>query len=290
MCKVSVIIPVYNTGEIIKETIASVRMQTFRDFEIIIVDDGSSDNTVELIDDQNDPAVRIIRQENTGIAGARNRGMAEAKGEYLAFLDHDDLFLPEKLQCQVELLDKDPELALVYSPVETFGNTDVKIPDYELISGDVFCSVLEQNKIHSASCIMIRRAAIEKYGIRFRQEFAPCDDWDFYLRLSHHCRFANTGNVLVRYRLHGGNESRDSEKMYKAGIRVLRQIIPVSAAEKRAWKHSLAKHCYGLAYLCARQKRYREFFCRNFQAVWTDWRELRAWSLFLRFPFMGEKK
>ena len=246
MSKVSVIIPVYNTGEIIKETIASVMKQTFRDFEIIIVDDGSSDNTVSLIDDQDNPAIRIIRQENTGIAGARNRGIAEANGEYLAFLDHDDIFLPEKLQCQVELLDKDPELALVYSPVETFGNTDVKIPDYELISGDVFCSILEQNKIHSASCIMIRRSFIEKYGILFRQEFAPCDDWDFYLRLSRHCRFANTGKALVRYRLHDGNESNNFEKMYRAGIRVLKHQKLTSAAEKYAAGKSLAKHSVSL--------------------------------------------
>ena len=244
MSKVSVIIPVYNTGEIIKETIASVMKQTFRDFEIIIVDDGSSDNTVSLIDDQDNPAIRIIRQENTGIAGARNRGIAEANGEYLAFLDHDDIFLPEKLQCQVELLDKDPELALVYSPVETFGNTDVKIPDYELISGDVFCSILEQNKIHSASCIMIRRSFIEKYGILFRQEFAPCDDWDFYLRLSRHCRFANTGKALVRYRLHDGNESNNFEKMYRAGIRVLKHQKLTSAAEKYAAGKSLCLYLF----------------------------------------------
>ena len=290
MCKVSVIIPVYNTGEIIKETIASVFGQTFRDFEIIIVDDGSSDNTVSLIDVQNKSAIRIIRQKNTGIAGARNRGIAAAKGEYLAFLDHDDIFLPEKLQCQVELLDKDPELALVYSPVETFGNTDVKIPDYELISGDVFRSMLEQNKIHSASCIMIRRSSIEKYNILFRQEFAPCDDWDFYLRLSRHCRFANTGKALVRYRLHDGNESNNCEKMYRAGIMVLKHQNLTSAAEKHAAEKSLAKHFYGLAYLCAGQKRYREFFYWNFQAIRADWHEFRAWSLFLRLPFAGRKK
>ena len=243
-----------------------------------------------LTEPEREPLIRFIRQSNTGIAGARNRGIEEAQGEYLAFLDHDDIWLPEKLQRQVELLDENKEAALVYSPVESFGSTDMKIPDYELVCGNVFEIMLRQNKIHSASCVMVRKSCLENYALRFDPACEPCDDWDFYLRLARHFPFTNTGKKLVRYRLHDSNASNNVERMYLAGIKVLQRQNVISSGEKKARRHALAKHYYGLAYLCAQQKRYAEFFRWNIKAVAENAADLRAWSLFLRLPLLRRAK
>ena len=122
MPEISVIIPVFNTGIILKETIDSVIAQTFSDFEVIIVDDGSSDSiTIDVLKSQDDHRIRIIHQVNSGVAAARNRGIAEARGKYVSFLDHDDLYLPDKLEVLKSLLDETPDAVLAYSPVIPFG-------------------------------------------------------------------------------------------------------------------------------------------------------------------------
>ena len=132
MAEISVIIPVFNTGMILKNTIESVLDQTFTDFELIIVDDGSTDSTTAgVLNCQTDRRIRIIHQENSGVAAARNRGIREARGRYIAFLDHDDLYLPEKLEVLKSLLDETADAVLAYSPVIPFGE-DIMLFDHRL--------------------------------------------------------------------------------------------------------------------------------------------------------------
>ncbi|HEY1092631.1 MAG TPA: glycosyltransferase family A protein, partial [Burkholderiaceae bacterium] len=114
MPRVSVVIPSYNAEGFIAETLRSVLAQSFTDFEIIVVDDGSSDRTPEIAEAL---GVRVLRQANAGVCAARNRGLAEARGEFICFLDHDDYWYPDKLAAQIAEFERDPELGVVYTDI-----------------------------------------------------------------------------------------------------------------------------------------------------------------------------
>ncbi len=118
MPKVSVVIPTYNRGHTVCEAIESVLAQTFGDFEVIVVDDGSADDSAEKIAAIRDSRVRYIRQSNAGVSAARNRGVAEARGEIISFLDSDDLWKPEKLTHEVRFLEEHPEVPAVFGDIE----------------------------------------------------------------------------------------------------------------------------------------------------------------------------
>ncbi|HPP08870.1 MAG TPA: glycosyltransferase family A protein, partial [bacterium] len=117
MAKVSVIVPVYNAERFIGETLRSVLCQTYKDIEVIVVDDGSTDHSVEVIKKYNDPRIMLIRQQNRGVSAARNTGIKSSNGKFIALLDHDDLWLAEKIEKQMILFEKNPDVALVYSDI-----------------------------------------------------------------------------------------------------------------------------------------------------------------------------
>ena len=269
MPDISVIIPVYNTGTLLCETVNSVLGQSFSDFELILVDDGSKQETKEIINSFTDSRIKIIFKENGGVASARNTGLAAAKGTYIALLDHDDLWHKDKLSRQKSMLDKDNDAVLVYSPIECFGSSDtISIPNYECVNGNAFLSELQQNKIHSTSCVMFRRDIVTENKIFFSSKTVPCDDWHFYLQLSQYGKFLCASGVPVYYRLHSGNQSSDVSKMYKAGIRVLEIIskeineisertkIPAKTISLNLNLH-LAKHWRGLAFCACKKHDYK---------------------------------
>lgn len=266
MPEISVIIPIYNTGTLLRETVKSVLEQSFSAFELILVDDGSNEETQKIISSFDDQRIRVIRKENGGVASARNTGILAANGDYIALLDHDDLWHKDKLKFQKALLDADKDAVLVYSSIESFGTSDtIQIPEYSIIEGNAFLSELEQNKIHSTSCVMFRRNTVLENNILFVPETVPCDDWYFYLQISQYGKFLHAPDVPVYYRLHGGNLSSNVERMYRAGITVLQKIkleleeiskrIDVSAEKLSGiLNHHLAKHFRGLAYLAVKQR------------------------------------
>lgn len=268
MPQISVIIPVYNTGTLLRETVNSVLEQSFSDFELILVDDGSNDETKQIISSFDDTRIKVIRKENGGVASARNTGILAAEGDHVALLDHDDLWHKDKLKVQKALLDADEDAVLVYSPIESFGTSDtIQIPEYDIIEGNAFLSELEQNKIHSTSCVMFRRSTVLVNDIRFVSETVPCDDWYFYLQISRYGKFLHSPDVPVYYRLHGGNLSSNVERMYRAGIAVLlktemeleqisKRIDIPSETLSGVLNHHLAKHFRGLAYLAVKQRNF----------------------------------
>ena len=258
--EISVIIPVYNTGMILQETIDSVLNQTFTDFELIIIDDGSTDpETLNILKAQSDRRIRLIRQQNSGVAYARNRGIAEAQGNYIAFLDHDDLFLPEKLMTAQKIMEKNPEYITVYSGIIPCGDPDENILHLPETEVPDFAALLKHNLIYSMSCVMIRREFSENFRIAVDPECAPCDDWDFHLQCALHGKICRMPHSMTRYRFHAGNQSKDQIKMYLAGIRtihkyrkILKNIsqkagIPHQTAQ-RAVNFALFEHHYGIAF------------------------------------------
>ena len=212
---VSVIIPCYNTGQFIGEAINSVLKQTFQEFEIIIVDDGSTDNTAEVVGRFTDSRIRYIRQENRGLAGARNTGIRNAKGKFVAFLDADDLFLPNKLNHQIQYLNDHKTTDLVASG---WIMTDINcktlrinrpwewVPELRLRDWLFECPVA----VHS---VLVKAEWIRKVGY-FDESLESVEDWDLWLRMVYSgCQMDWLKEILVIYRMHSGNMIHDTVKM-----------------------------------------------------------------------------
>lgn len=202
--RVSVIIPCYNSSAFLRETLESVFAQTLRDFEIILVDDGSSDGTRELIEhlvaDNRGHDIRSVFQANTGVAGARNRGTSLARGRYILPLDADDLIAPTMLEACAAVLDAEPDISLVYTDREEFGDVEAtwKAGRYELPRLQYF------NQL--SYCSMYRRAMWEAIG-GYRLNVNGFDDWDFWIAAaSRGFRGRHVPGALLKHRKHRGSQ------------------------------------------------------------------------------------
>lgn len=211
MPRVSVIIPVFNRADLISEAIDSVLAQTYRDFEIIIVDDGSTDNTLRVLSDYKaHNNVRVISQRNQGQAIARNTGIQASKGVLIAFLDSDDLWLPEKLQRQVSLFDSIPNLAWCYSDAMCFsGKKNEDLYPFSRCNkpyeGQIAPHLLLRCFIPTLT-VVIQRWVFEEVGF-FHKLAAAGEDWDLWLRIAAKYPVRRVSEVLARYRVHEGNIS-----------------------------------------------------------------------------------
>jgi glycosyltransferase involved in cell wall biosynthesis len=213
MPTVSVIIPTYNSAALITDAIDSVLAQTYKDYEIIVVDDGSTDNTREVVRSYGN-RIQYIYQENSHIAAARNNGFKASSGKYIANLDADDLWLPEKLKKQITLLEKHPEAGLVYCDgyIRTIGKEN--LPEHRISelyppqkSGSVFSYVFKANPIPSSSTI-IPRAVWEKVGgLDPTVSLREGQDYEFFARISAFAPVYACPEPLMVYRRHEKNTS-----------------------------------------------------------------------------------
>lgn len=208
--KISVVIPSYNRANYILETVTSVLRQSSRDFEIIIVDDGSTDNTREILADLvNENLVRYIFQENSGESAARNCGISKSKGEYIAFLDSDDLFLPKKLEKQATFMDENPGIGLVHCWYSKFSdeNQDLGRRNTSRYSGWVYPEMLlTWQVLLSPSCIMVRSNVLEDVGPFDVDQYWGAD-LDMWRRIAKKYQFGLIPEVLTMVRVHAGNLS-----------------------------------------------------------------------------------
>jgi glycosyltransferase involved in cell wall biosynthesis len=183
---VSVIIPTYNRGWILRDAIDSVLGQTYADFELIVVDDGSTDRTPQILDAYGD-RLRVIRQANQGVSAARNRGIGESSGPLIALLDSDDIWLPKKLSVQVDFFNKNPA-ALICQTEEIWIRNGLRVNPgkrHRKPSGMIFERSLELCLV-SPSAVMVRRELFAKVGL-FDENLPACEDYDLWLRVG--CRF-----------------------------------------------------------------------------------------------------
>jgi glycosyltransferase involved in cell wall biosynthesis len=220
MPKVSVIIPAYNTMDFLPETLESVLKQTFDDFEVIIVNDGSSDNIEEWASQLTEPRVKLISQANQGPSAARNTGIAQAKGEYIAFVDADDLCEPSKLEKQVRCLDDNPAVGLVYSWISVIdeqGKATGRVITYDA-QGDVLREILVRNIIYCPS-VVVRRCCFDTVGL-FEPNLRFNEDWEIWIRIASRYHFAVTKEPLVYYRQHPRNSSKNWQFM-EEGYRIV---------------------------------------------------------------------
>jgi|GEM_PF-963314 len=243
--KVSVIVPAYGHEEYILESIASVRRQSFTDFEIIVVNDGSPDGTAGVLRPLvGEGVIRYIEQENRGQSVARNRGLEEARGEYIAFLDDDDVWPDNKLEWQVSVLDQKPEILMVYGGMTPFwgeaGSSETLargVASEPAPSGEVEEAFARRNWIVSPGQSLIRATAIEEAG-GFDPEIWGADDYDLYLTLASLGPFYYEHRVALYYRKHAGNASHKVGLLYRNVQAVRRKHRRKGSRSPVSWWHS----------------------------------------------------
>jgi glycosyltransferase involved in cell wall biosynthesis len=219
MPRVSIITPAFNAARFLHETIESVRSQTFEDWELLIIDDGSTDETVSIVERyvRIDPRIRLLRQPNAGPSSARNRGMSAARGELFAFLDSDDQWLPEFLEHQVAVFGKHPETSLVTTNAYFLGGPlhgrtrRRAIDDYPVLT-------LEQIIADDLAVFIMtvfRRTVYERIGGLDEAQWAS-EDYDFWIRAAlAGFVFRASTQPLALYRRHAGSLSANSARMLK---------------------------------------------------------------------------
>ena len=238
---VSAIIPAYNAETTIGETLRSVLRQTYKNLEAIVVDDGSTDGTIEIVRSMAawDNRLRLLRQENAGVAAARNRGIEASRGEFIAPIDADDIWFSRNLEKQVaRMMRIDDPVDVVYSwtlEIDRDGQFSGGFHSARF-EGSVFFALLQAFFIGHASGTLIRKKCFEKiggYDSGLRDQNAEgCEDWDFCLRMAEHYRFGVVPKFLIAYRLVPGNMSSHLETiaasydLVLARLRVRRPHIP----------------------------------------------------------------
>ncbi len=244
--KVSVVIPAYNAMRFLPHTVESVLAQTLQDFEVLIVDDGSKDNTASWAAAHPDPRVKLVSRPNGGAAAARNTGVAAARGEYVAFLDADDLWQPTKLEKQVARMEADPEVGLVdtwISYINAAGEPIGKVMTQHL-EGDVWAQMVEYNLVRCGSTPLVRRRLFGEVGT-FDESFRYAEDWEMWIRITARYRFAVVKEPLAAYRQHADNK----HKNYQSLLPTLRRIIDKSFRDVPAAQQHLKGRALGRAYL-----------------------------------------
>lgn len=204
---VSVVIPNYNYARYLREAIDGVLSQSIDELEVIVVDDGSKDDSRKLIEDYGD-RIQSIFQKNQGVSAARNNGAALSRGEFIAFLDADDVWLPRKIEKQLELFAANDDIGLVH-----VGVMDIDAEGRELVSkteggeGDVSFDLLRLSGpviLGGGSGMMLRRSIFDKIG-GFDLRMSTSADWDIFYRASSVCKVGFVPEVLLKYRVHGSN-------------------------------------------------------------------------------------
>lgn len=265
MPRASIIVPAYNAARTLPETLDSLRAQSFADFEVLIVDDGSSDATPAIARRAAaDPRFRYIRQANRGLAGARNTGIAEARGEYVGFCDADDLWRAGKLGCHVAHLDAAPAVGLSYSGSDLIDaqSRPTGHAQRPRLTGVSAAHVFLRNPVGNGSAAVMRRAALEAIAFAppggddrpwvFDETFRQSEDVECWLRLALTTgwRIEGVSGLLTAYRVNPTGLSADTERQRQSWEAVVAKLRPL--APEFFARHEPAARAYQLRYLARR--------------------------------------
>jgi glycosyltransferase involved in cell wall biosynthesis len=259
---VSVVIPCYNQAHFLEEAIESVLSQSYPDFEVIVVDDGSTDYTEKVASSYAaaDQRVKLIRQKNRGLAGARNRGLAESRGEYVVFLDSDDRLLEEALEVGVRELESHPECAFVSGRcrfIAADGSPILRL-EQEIVAGDPHLELLSAGPI-LVPAVTYRRSAFEKVG-GFDESYKAAEDYALYYRVASRFPIHFHDAVVAEVRRHEGSMTRDFPLMLRSNLRALgsqRRYVRGKKLHREAYRAGIRfwRDCY--AFLTVAQTRAR---------------------------------
>ena len=237
---VSVIVPAYNYGRFVAQTLESLRAQTLGAWECVVVDDGSTDDTPRVVEEfaRRDARVRLVRQQNRRQAAARNNGLGHASAPYVQFLDADDLLEPRKLERQLSYLESHPEVDIVYGEARFFPTESPEVRLYTMygenrpwqpgLSGagaEMLRPLVRRNTVMIGSAL-VRRALVERVG-PFDEALPPVEDWEFWIRCAlagARFRFEDFPDALSLVRSHAGSSSKSAQRMAAAEVRKRRKL------------------------------------------------------------------
>ena len=222
---VSVLMPVFKTAPYLRQAMDSMLTQTFKDFELIVLNDCSPDNAEEILDTYDDS--RIVRykgEKNVGLSNVLNVGIGMARGKYIARMDSDDISLPNRLQIQVDYLENHPDVDLVSVGMQLFGAREatwIRERDPEKVKIE---ALFHSPVLHASS--VWRKDSFEKHGLRFRQEMVPSEDYDLWTRaLVKDLKLVNLRDVLYKYRIHDAQATFQTEKTAEKDRQVLTNYL-----------------------------------------------------------------
>lgn len=277
---ISVIIPAYNAAAFIETTLNSVINQTYTNIEVIVVDDGSQDETSKIVQSivQKDDRVSLLHQPNSGVAAARNLAIKYAQGEFIAPIDADDIWYPQNLEKQVQCFhESDSTVGLVYAWSIVIDEDDTPIGDFHVseYEGEVYIALLYSNFLGNASSTLIRRSSLEKVG-GYNCELKAngcqgCEDWDIYLRIAEHYQVRVVPEFLIGYRQTTGSMSHNYISMINSQQFVLtsvQQRHPEIPHAIYRWSYSLF-HIY-MARKCSVSGKYLETLYYLYKALKFD--------------------
>lgn len=265
MPQVSVIIPTYNRAKLLHSAITSVLNQTFQDFEIVVIDDGSQDNTQEIVKNFHDERIRYIcHKENKGEAGTRNTGIINSHAEYIAFLDDDDEWLPEKLQQQVGLLkDSESKVGCIYTGYLVVDITKGKIirRRIPIKRGNIYHDLFVRNYIGVPSTVILRRECFQKVNL-FDENITFGTDYDMWIRIAKEFHFDYIEKPLVKYYIHKNRLSANLDIQIKGFETILKKYNQFFTLNNKIYCH---QYIYlGLLYCCTGNfKKGREIFFKT---------------------------
>lgn len=214
MPKISVVMPVYNGEKYIKEAIDSILSQTFPDFEFIIINDCSTDNTESIIKSYNDSRIRYIKNEkNLGVAESLNKGLDVAKGEYITRMDADDISLPERFEKQISFMDRHKNIAVSGCAIERFGAIGGKAYN-EYSKEKIRIGFLFRSCIFHPT-VMMRRSVMEIENYRYDVHFDKVEDYELWTRILPKYDICSIKSVLLKYRVHSGQVTQNYSQMHK---------------------------------------------------------------------------
>lgn len=276
---VSIVIPTYNHARYLPEAIGSAMAQTYRDVEIVVVDDGSSDNTGDLVSRIEDERIRYVRQPNRGLPSARNTGLRASRGSYVVFLDADDRLLPDQTELGLRALTSQPGLGLVCGDIRPFGHLGTFRHVHRCTPApDHYGSLLRSCFIVNVGACMFPRTVLEEMG-GFDERLPSSEDWDLFLRIARsypiHCHHI----PVLEYRRMPGQMSEDVEIMLRGAARVLRS--------NRA--HALSRREYRDAYREGREDIAKYYGAPAVELLLRNLREHKWWaSTCLAFRIMRD--
>lgn len=289
---VSVIIPNYNYGRFLSEAIESVLSQTYACSEIIVVDDGSTDDSLNVLAQYEKKGVKVIRQKNCGVGAARNAGAKASSGDFIAFFDADDIWLPHKIERQLELFQSDKEIGLTTVGVREFGKDGKTIAKY-LNGQNGWCAedllIFRPVVIVPGTTAMIKREVFELVGgFDETKEMHPSEDWEFCYRVARNFKLAYLPEVLVEYRNHGDNGHLKIPRFERAMLLVYEKTFRDCSPEIQ----ELKRQAYGnlhtiLAGSYFQTRNYRQFIKHSLKSFWLTPQNI---AYFAKFPFRKLKR
>lgn len=221
--RITVLMSVYNGARFLPGAIESILSQSFADFELLIIDDASKDDSISVAEFYTDPRIRLVRNDkNLGLAPSLNKGLDLARGEYVARMDCDDVSITDRLSMQIDLMDTHPDIGICGTWIRLFGDHPGEIVRY-YTDPDFNRSLLLFDPPVAHPSVMIRKSAFARYGLYYNESFRHAQDFELWVRASEYVKISNVPRVLLQYRTHpaqAGNHSLDSQQKFAGKVRL----------------------------------------------------------------------